>query len=113
MNLSLKGGGLLNSKQNPILGATKITVSISNETLELNSELNGVVFMCKFILLFPPALEIFLAVTFYLSGMGAEAVKHTLLGIIPWLFISPLLCVFFKKRTEKALDTFAHNIVNT
>jgi len=78
-----EGGGLSNTKQNPLLGATRIAVTVSNNRLDIHSELNGVAFMRKFVILFPPALCVFLGAVFYFTGKGAESVKPTLLALIP------------------------------
>jgi len=107
-----EGGGMIKKGQNPLLGATKISVSINGQSLEINSELGGLFRSNLFIMIFPPALMIFLSTTFYFSGLGTQAVKQTLMGILPWLIISPLICYYLKTVTVKALDSLAHNIIN-
>ena len=107
-----EGDGMIRRGQNPLLGATKIVISISNEILELSCDLGGVVRSNLFFLIFPPALMVFLGILFYFQGMGTQAVIQTPIITLLWLILSPVVCFFIKKRTEKALDTLAHNIVN-
>ncbi|MCP4024570.1 MAG: hypothetical protein GY729_22210 [Desulfobacteraceae bacterium] len=109
--LIFEGGGLVSTKQNPMLGATKIAVIRESMTLEVYAQMHGVRFMLYFLLLFPVLLGCILGGIFYVLGIGNIGFTAIALSLAPWIILSPLLGLYIKKRTTQALDTFAHNII--
>jgi hypothetical protein len=127
---SLTGPGLYSTKQNPILGATKVLLSVHNKSLNAEAELGGVDAMQRFLTRFPLLLGLGLGTVLgvvggYLFGQQfgvgfgvpwAQGWKWMLLAIgvamlpvSPWLFISPLISRMIRRRTQNALETLVRN----
>lgn len=123
--VDLVGPGLHSSRQNPILGASRIQLRIVDRELMLEAELGGVESMRRFLMIFPFALGLGLGLAFAFLGavgimpplgvgFGAEWVLRIGMGILPvlpWLVISPLIANAIKSRTQRALDVLVRNAV--
>ncbi|MCP4610090.1 MAG: hypothetical protein GY845_15385 [Planctomycetes bacterium] len=111
--LVVTGPGMYNNQQNPIVGISHATITISSSAIEICAELGGVKFMQMFLYIFPPALGIFLALVFACTpNFPRRASLTPILTILPWVVISPLMARWLKNRTTKAVDTLVHNMVN-
>ena len=122
--LEFTGQGMRSTKQNPILGATRITIEADYENLHLNAELGGVEWMRRFVTYFPKAMAAGLisiyavvvsCIVFFLPV--AVVWQGILLGVpiiglvfAPWRFISPMMIRMIKRRTDEALDSLLTNI---
>ena len=108
------GPGILRStQQNPLLGVSHATISVSANSIDLQAELGGVKFLQQFIILFPPALGGFLSLTFFfMPNAPNSAPLMAFVPVLPWLVISPLMARWIKTRTTKALDTLVYNMAN-
>ena len=111
--LELKGRGMQSTKENPVRGATEISVETAGGSLRLNAKLGGVRFMAFFVCLFPLLLWGSFAVTGLLkSGDGGSVFEaKALYGAAVWLVIGPLMTVWIRKRTISALDDMMDNAV--
>ncbi len=105
--------GLVSTKQNPLLGASKIEVSCSKNKISLNAKLDAADKLSKFLLYFPPALIIGLTLLlglmtgFTLSSNGYLWVRPVaLLAVINlslWYILAYYLNKMIYRRTEKSL----------
>lgn len=102
-NISFTGKGMRSTNQPAIRGATKIKLEYKAGSLHLDAKLGGVLFMALFLLLFPPALFITLSLT------TNTELKLMELGI--WLVISPILVIWVKSRTIKALNELLRSVM--
>jgi hypothetical protein len=128
----LTGPGLNSTKQNPLLGASRIRLKLQGQQLRLDAELGGVDSMRRFLLRFPLILGLGLGLLFAVIGgltFGRQfgigfgmpwapgwtwllvAFGAAMLPISPWLFLSPLISNMIQKRTENALVTLVQNSV--
>lgn len=121
--VDLEGPGLHSSRQNPILGASRIQLRIVDQQMSLEAELGGVESMRRFLMIFPFALGLGLGLAFAFLGaigwmpplgvgLGVDWVLRIGMGmlpVLPWLVISPLLANAIKSRTERALDVLVRN----
>ena len=104
------GPGMQGTKQNPLLGATRIRISMRSSALDLYAELGGVKNMKRFLYFFPPALALLLSLSFLVSSMPLFAVFIPWLAVSPWLIISPMMTRWITNRTIAALDNLLYNM---
>ena len=130
--VELRGPGLRSTKQNPLLGATKIELRSTNRSVQMDAELGGVQTMQKFLTWFPPLLGLTLAVLFTLGGgitfgqafgigFGVPwapgwkwivvSFGFAFLPILPWLVLSPLMIRMIRKRTILALEKLLQSAI--
>ncbi len=115
--VSLIGPGLNSTRENPLLGASKVEVQLVDDEVVLEAELGGVDRMRRFLTWFPlilgGVLAIFFAVLFLLlSGPSIQALGGSaiaLLAVSPWLVLSPWISSKVKTRTEEALRVALNN----
>lgn len=109
--LHAKGPGMRSTKQNPLVGISEARIFARNSSLDIEADLGGVRFMRYFVFLFPPALILFLQLTFLVAGMEVKRfLLPDVIFIALWLILSPLLAGLIKKRTLNALETLIHNM---
>jgi hypothetical protein len=129
---SLDGPGLNSTRQNPLLGASKIHLELQGQQLRLDAELGGVDSMRRFLMRFPFLLGIGLGLLFGVIGglvFGRQfgvgfgvpwaqgwtwmliAFGGALLPVTPWLFLSPMMSNMIRTRTQDALTTLVKNAV--
>ena len=108
--LLASGPGMYATKQNPLLGATRVRIVIGESAIELAAELGGVRRMRNFLLVFPPALALLLSGVFLLVSLPPPAVAISWLAVLPWAALSPLMIRMIRSRTEQALRTLLHNM---
>ena len=129
---SLEGPGLKSTRQNPLLGASTIRLTLDDHQLRLDAELGGVATMRRFLLRFPVLLGLGLGLFFSVVGgfmFGRQfgvgfgvpwaqgwtwvlfALASAMLPVTPWLFLSPMISFRMRGRTQTALDTLVKNAV--
>jgi hypothetical protein len=130
--VELRGPGLRSTKQNPLLGATKIELRSTNRAVQMDAELGGVQTMQKFLTWFPALLGLTLAVVFsavggiifgqvFGIGFGIPVAPGwkwivvsfgvAFLPILPWLVLSPLMIHMIRKRTILALKKLLQSAI--
>ncbi len=130
LSADLTGPGLNSTRQNPLLGASKIHLEIADQELRLAAELGGVETMHRFLKYFPILLGLGLGVVFAVGGgflFGQQfgvgfgvpwvqgwrwlvmAFAGALLPVSPWLFLSPMMSRMILHRTQNALTTLVNN----
>lgn len=128
--VSLVGPGLNSTKQNPILGASKIALRLNGKRLEAEVELGGVDAMQRFLMWFPFLLGLGLGIFFGIGGgflfgqifgvgFGVPqaqgwkwmlvAVGGAMIPVSPWLILTPILCRMIRKRTQNAVEVLVRN----
>jgi hypothetical protein len=128
----LTGPGLNSTRQNPLLGATKIHLELQGQQFKLDAELGGVDSMRRFLMRFPLLLGLSLGLLFALSsgfmfgrqfgiGFGVPwaqgwtwfllAVGMAMIPVSPWLVLSPLMSNMVRTRTQNALVTLVQNSI--
>ncbi len=128
----LTGPGLNNTRQNPLLGASRIHIELQGQKLCLDAELGGVDSMRRFLMRFPfilgLGLGLFLGVGGGIAfgrqfgvGFGVPwaqgwtwllvAIGGAMLPVTPWLFLSPMMSNLVRTRTQNALATLVQNSI--
>lgn len=128
----LTGPGLNSTRQNPLLGASKIHLELQDQRLLLNAELGGVDSMARFLMLMPLLLGLTLGLLFgVVSGLALGqafgvgfgvprvqgwrwllvAMSGAMLPVSPWLILSPMMSSKIRTRTQNGLMTLVHNAV--
>jgi hypothetical protein len=126
----LVGPGMTSTRQNPLLGASKITLLLRHNTIDADAELGGVDGMQKFLMWFPWLLGIGLGLLLGVGGgilfgqqfgVGfgvpwangwqwiAFAFGVAILPVAPWLFLSPIVARRIRQRTQAAIETLVRN----
>jgi hypothetical protein len=127
---TLTGPGLNSTRQNPILGATKVDLRVADHRLHVDAELGGVETMRRFLYWFPLSLGAGLGLLFGVVGgvlfgrqFGVDfgvpwaqgwqwllvAMAGSTLPVAPWLVFSPTIARWIQNRTQRAIETLAHN----
>jgi hypothetical protein len=133
-SVSLTGPGLNSTRQNPILGASKITLQIRDNSIVADAELGGVDAMQRFVIRFPFLLGLSLGLLFGIGGgllfgwqfgvgFGVPwaqgwrwmllAIGGSMLPVAPWLILSPLIARMIRIRTQNAVETLIRNAAFT
>ena len=129
---NLIGPGLNSTKQNALLGASKIYLAQDGNQLSLEAELGGVESMQRFLNRFPLLLGLVLGLLFCIIGglvigqqfgvgFGAPWAQgwrwvlvtfgFSMLPVTPWIFLSPWIGKMIRTRTQLALNTLVTNAV--
>jgi hypothetical protein len=129
---SLTGPGLNSTRQNPLLGASKVHLELCGQQLRLDAELGGVDSMRRFLMRFPLMLGLGLGLFFggvggivfgrqFGVGFGVPwaqgltwmllAICGAMLPVSPWLLLSPMMSNMVRNRTQSALTTLVSNAV--
>ena len=109
------------SLRHPLLGASRLRLSMQEGRLSVAAELGGAAYLSRLVHVFPlglmVALGLSLGLVFSLAFDGEQAsdartaTLAALLGqVILWAVVGPLLARRFESRTRKALDTFVSNV---
>lgn len=130
-SMEFTGRGMNSTKQNPLLGATRIAIEADHGELHLDAELGGVERMRRFLTYFPQAMSVGFVLFFGVlmgfvfgqqNGMGfgvpfAPGWKWFLFvvplataGLAPWPVVAPLMTKQIRKRTTQALDALLNNM---
>ena len=123
---TLTGPGLNSTRQNPLLGATRIDLRVDDNRLDVDAELGGVDSMRRFLTWFPLLLGAGLGAVaggLFFSQFGDDldlpwaegwqrilfAVGAAMLPVAPWLVLSPMMARWICNRTQRALETLVNN----
>ncbi|MDE3271862.1 hypothetical protein [Pseudoalteromonas sp. G4] len=103
-SIEFTGRGMNSTKEDPIRGATKISLMAKSGLLHLNANLGGVLFMSLFVCLFPPLLILSLS---YFNSSDSGVLN--LLWI--WLVMGPMIAYWIRQRTVKSLKIMLENTI--
>jgi hypothetical protein len=116
--LEAVGPGTLWTKgQDPLVGVSKLSISVPAREIRVDAELGGVTKIIKYLTVFIVAMAVFFLILFgFIFGQrqGADISKviwMSLAPFVPWPVVIPLMAMWLKSRTCKALDTLEHNMV--
>ena len=110
------GPGMLSSRQNPIVGISRICIRGTSGNLSIEAEFEGIRKLTKYLVFFIVGMAIFFVVFFGIifPKQGQPADKIILISLAPftpWPVIIPLMYKWMKSRTSKALDRLLTNMV--
>lgn len=110
------GPGMLSSRQNPIVGISRICIRGTSGNITIEAEFGGIRKLTKYLVVFIVGMAIFFLVLFgiLLPKQGQPLNKTILISLapfIPWPVLIPLIHIWMKSRTFKALDRLLTNMV--
>ncbi len=110
--LDLRGPGMLSTHQSSLTAITRGTLAASSGTLALDADLGGLRFMQRFILLFPPALILLLAIILHFAGPRIPLIHPAIwINLLIWIVLGPLWARMMggavRRDITAALKTFA------
>ncbi len=91
-SIEFTGRGINSTKEDPIRGATKISLIAQPGILYLNANLGGILFMSLFVCLFPPLLILTLD---YFNTSDSSNINY----FWGWLIIAPVIVYWLRRRT--------------
>jgi hypothetical protein len=114
--LGLTGPTMLNSRQDPIVGAGHLELQAAGGTLRAMASLSGVQFMMRLLGGILILVAMILVVTSQLIPRPPDHGRWYMALIMlaplsPWPILFPVLLVFFKRRTIRAMNTLVNNAV--
>lgn len=116
--MHFEGPGMHSSRQNPLLGATRIHLRCSGRELELDADLGGVQRLARFVVWFPVLLPLALGVLFFavfsaqfgpgpwMWGVGLATGGNAAL----WFVLGPWMAHRLRIRTLQALEILLDNL---
>jgi hypothetical protein len=110
------GPGMLSSMQNPLVGISRVCIRGTSGNISIEAEFGGIRRLTKYLVFFIVGMAIFFLVFFGImfSKQGQPLNKIILLALapfIPWPLIIPIMAIWMKSRTSKALNTLVKNMV--
>lgn len=110
------GPGMLSSRQNPLVGISRICIRGSSGNISIEAEFGGIRKLTKYLAFFIAGMAIFFVVLFgiFLPKSGRSLNKTILMSLapfVPWPVLIPLIHIWMKSRTSKALDRLLVNMV--
>lgn len=106
------GPGLNSTRQNPLLGASRLRLVARGERLSVDADLGGARRLGRFARFFPPLLCLALAIvftvvfTFKFDTLAWMAPVYGTTGLLAavWLLVGPVLARAIRRNTWTALD---------
>ena len=110
------GPGMLSSRQNPVVGISRICIRGTSGNISIEAEFGGIRKLTKYLVVFIVGMAIFFVVLFGIlfSKQGQPLNKIILMSLapfMPWPVLIPLIHIWMKSRTSKALDRLLTNMV--
>ncbi|GMV90747.1 MAG: hypothetical protein AMXMBFR82_05250 [Candidatus Hydrogenedentota bacterium] len=110
-----RGEKLLRNNHNPFHGVSRADFMIAGGMLTVDAALGGVRRLRNFLIVFPPALALAIAVIFSLLGEFAGQPWYVpfllaLAPVVPWIFIAPLMTYSFQRKVIRTLDSLLENL---
>ncbi len=116
--IQMSGRGMQSTKEDPIRGATHVSLEIVGEEIFLEANLGGVKFMTWFICLFPMLMFAgFAILPFFMSEADNQMAEQVVGwqrwgGLLFWLVAGPLIAFWMRRRTIGALqDVVASSVL--
>ncbi len=110
------GPGMLSSRQNPIVGISRICIRGASGNISIEAEFGGIRKLTQYLVVFIVGMAIFFVVFLgILLPKQAQPLNKTILKtlapFVPWPVLIPLIHIWMKSRTSKALDRLLTNMV--
>ncbi|MHC4498449.1 MAG: hypothetical protein ACYS21_04975 [Planctomycetota bacterium] len=113
--VELTGPGMISSRQDPLVGISKIHISQSSGSLSVEAQFDSIRKLIKYIAVFIVGMAVFFIVLFgvLFTRQGqpiGRIVLISLAPLAPWPVLLPLIMMWLKSRTTRALDVLLSNI---
>ncbi|UCC23478.1 MAG: hypothetical protein JSW23_05345 [Planctomycetota bacterium] len=110
------GPGMLSSRQNPIVGISRIRIRGTSGNLSIEAEFGGIRQLTKYLALFIVGMAIFFLVLLgiLLPKQGQPLNKTILISLgpfVPWPVLIPLIHIWMRSRTSKVLERLFTNMI--
>lgn len=115
--LNVSGRGINSTRENPLKTVTEATFLIRNAAIEVRANLGGAEKMRRFLTIFPLALAAFFLIVWTTIAYFVPEFRHwwifvlPLIPLSPWLFLTPIICRSFERRSKDAIDSLVGNMV--
>ena len=112
--VELTGPGMISSRQNPLVGISRIRVLKSNGSLSVEAQFDSIRKLIKYIAVFIVGMGVFFVILFGIlftrqgQPMGT-VVLISLAPLAPWPVLLPLIMMWLKSRTSRGLDILLSN----
>ena len=108
----LMGPGMWSTRQNPLVGISRVMVNAYSDRIKLRAEFGGIKKMQTFLLALICGMALFFIILFgYLfRDAPGYSIFIPLAPFFPWPFLIPIMVRVMKKRTLRAIDTFFKNM---
>jgi len=117
LHLVVTGPGFNSTRQNALLGISRVEFSAERSSLVVNAELGGLDRFQRLMLIFMIGVGAFdslllLALWFFIERLRTHTwfLAIPVIIFIPWIFIAPVMTRWISKRTKNALKTLLHNM---
>jgi hypothetical protein len=113
--IELTGPGMISSRQDPLVGISKIRISKSSGSLSVEAQFDSIRRLIKYLAIFIVGMGVFFVILFGIlftrqgQSMGI-IVLISLAPLAPWPVLLPLITIWLKSRTARALDVLLSNI---
>ncbi|MHC4618630.1 MAG: hypothetical protein ACYTEQ_12860 [Planctomycetota bacterium] len=113
--VELAGPGMLSSRQDPLVGISRIRIFQSSGGLSVEAQFDSIRKLIKYIAVFIVVMGVFFVVLFAVlfARQGQPLgiiVLISLAPLAPWPVLLPLIMIWLKSRTSRALDVLLSNI---
>lgn len=98
--------------QDPIIGVSRISIGATSSQISIEAEFGSIKKAMLYLSILIIGLALFFLVLFGMTFKGQDSwiVWMAILPLAPWIAIGPLMYLFLKYRTNKALDTLMNNM---
>lgn len=112
-SLEAEGPGMNSTKENPLLGLSRVRVDVTGHELSAVAEAGGVRRLLTIVSLVLVGVTIMdIALFSFLPNRNGSGPLHWYYGLAPtapWIIIMPLMTRWVRRRTNRALDTLLAN----
>jgi hypothetical protein len=113
--VELTGPGMISSRQDPLVGISKIRIYRANGSLSVEAQFDSIRKLIRYIAVFIVVMGVFFVILFGIlftrqgKPMGT-VVLISLAPLAPWPVLLPLITMWLKSRTARARDVLLSNI---
>ncbi|MHC4362844.1 MAG: hypothetical protein ACYSTZ_08460, partial [Planctomycetota bacterium] len=112
--VELTGPGMISSRQDPLVGISKIRISRTSGSLSVEAQFDSIRRLIKYIAVFIVCMGVFFVILFGIlfTSQGQPMgiiVLISLAPFAPWPVLLPLIMRWLKSRTSRALDVLLSN----
>ena len=113
--VKLTGPGMISSRQDPLVGISKIRIFKSSGSLSVEAQFDSIRRLIKYLAVFIVGMAVFfvilLGIVFTRQGQPLSIILLiSLAPLAPWPVLLPLIILWLKSRTSRALDVLLSNI---
>jgi hypothetical protein len=111
--VELAGPGMSSSRQNPLVGASKVTIRSLGREVAIEADFGAVRRLIRTLGIVILSLEIlFFGLSVSIIPFEPRVLRYIVpvLPVAPWLFLLPWMNWLFKRRTARALDALLERV---